>query len=100
MRDGTDPNATADSARAQFDNYVDQQWKTCTCSGLARALHATQDSFARGHAGFQPWSGGLVSLSHFYHDAYPSDAERADAVAASAALIRKYKQGCKSQCPK
>jgi hypothetical protein len=99
MRDGKNPKATPESAKKDFDDFVDQQWKTCTCGGLARALHAVQDSFARGHAGFQPWSGGIPSPSHVFGDAYPSRTERSRAENASAELIRKYTRSCSNQCP-
>lgn len=98
MRDGTDSRVTPQSARREFNDFVDQQWKRCACSGLARALHAVQDSYARGHAGFQPWSGGLPKPSHVYHDAYPSKGEYDGAVDASAGLIRKYNRKCKREC--
>ncbi|MEO8017120.1 MAG: RHS repeat-associated core domain-containing protein [Pseudomonadota bacterium] len=100
MRDGTNANETAATASAKYDEYVDQQWKTCICGGLARALHAMQDSFPAGHAGFQPWSGGLPSVSHVYHDGYPSPQVRSSAVNASARVIRDYEKNCKTGCPK
>ncbi len=100
MRDGTNPRATPESARRDFGDFVAQQWKLCSCGGLARALHALQDSYARGHAGFQPWSGGLPQPSHAFHDAWPSTGERTGAVHASAGLIRKYNATCRSQCLK
>jgi RHS repeat-associated protein len=100
MRDGTNPRATPESAGKDFNDFVEQQWKQCTCAGLARALHAVQDSYARGHGGFQPWSGGLPKPSHVYHDAYPSRSERTGAVNASAGLIRKYNTNCQNQCLK
>ena len=99
MRDGTNPNATPGTAQNDFNEYVSGQWKSCSCSGLARALHAVQDSFARGHAGNQPWSGGLPTPAHGYHDGYPKD-ERKGAEKASADLITKFKNGCKGSCPK
>ena len=100
MRDGTNPKETDATAKAKYDQYVDQQWKTCTCEGLARTLHAIQDSFPVGHAGFQPWSGGLPSVSHVYHDGYPSPHVRSSAVSASANAIRHYEKSCKMGCPK
>jgi uncharacterized protein RhaS with RHS repeats len=102
MRDGTNPNATVESTRTLFDQYVNDQSKSCTCGGLARALHAVQDSYAAGHVGFQPWSGGflglrLPSLSHLYHDAYPTPTERSGAVNASANLLIQFGK-CKTGC--
>ncbi|WP_082541871.1 MULTISPECIES: hypothetical protein [unclassified Rhizobacter] len=100
MRDGTNRNATVDSASRDFNEFVDRQWKTCTCEGLARAMHAIQDSYARGHAGFQPWSGGVPSVSHAYADAYPSKSERDGAIRAAVELIRRHQKDCKDQCPR
>ena len=100
MRDGTNPDSTVESARGDFNNFLNAQWKSCSCEGLARALHAIQDSYARGHANFQPWGGGLPSPSHVYHDGYPSRNERARAVKASVDLIRRYTKECANQCPK
>lgn len=100
MRDGTNRNATVDSASRDYNEFVDGQWKTCTCEGLARAMHAIQDSYARGHAGFQPWSGGVPSVSHAYADAYPSKNERDGAIRATVELIRRHQKDCKDQCPR
>jgi hypothetical protein len=99
MRDGTNPSSTVESAVRDFGDFVNGQWKTCTCEGLARAMHAIQDSFARGHAGFQPWTGGLPSASHALGDAYPSKAERDGAIKASVDLIRRFGKECKDKCP-
>ena len=100
MRNGKDPNATPQSAQQAFNQYVHGQWTSCTCEGLARAIHATQDSFAGGHSGFQPWSGGIPSPSHVWQDSWPTSEQSNDAVQASADLIRDYEQGCKDRCPK
>jgi RHS repeat-associated protein len=100
MRDGTNPSATVDSARRDYNDFVDGQWKSCTCEGLARAMHAVQDSYARGHANFQPWSGGLPSVSHAHADGYPSRSEREGAINASVELIRRHGKECKEQCPR
>jgi hypothetical protein len=53
MRNGKDPNSTVYSARQKFDEFVNNQWELCSCDDLARVLHAVQDSYARGHRGFQ-----------------------------------------------
>ena len=99
MSDGT-TNQTTAQAQGLYNQYVNQQWKSCTCEGLAQTLHAIQDSYARGHAGFQPWTGGLPSLAHAFHDAYPSQQEYNGAVDASANAIRTYETKCKFSCPK
>ena len=99
MRDGTDPNETPGTAQARLEAYVKEQLSLCTCGGLAKALHATQDSFAAGHAGGQPWSGGLPSASHVYNDSYPTNQARQGAVNASVNVIRRYKEICE-ECKK
>jgi len=105
MRDGSNGSKqTPEMAKSKFDNYVDQSWKSCDCAGLARALHAIQDSFAAGHRGFQPWDGGSTSLhlptaAHAYHDGYPTKQEYNDAVNASVEQIKKYNKNCKYSCP-
>lgn len=98
MRDGKNPGATAQSAQREFDAYVQQSWKLCTCQGLARALHAVQDSHAAGHAGFQRWSGGIPSGSHLYHDGFPTPGERGGALNDSVRIIRQYQGNCKKSC--
>lgn len=100
MRDGTNPDATVTSASRDYGEFVGGQLKSCTCEGLARAMHAVQDSYARGHAGFQPWSGGMPSASHVRADSYPSKGEREGAIKASVDLIRRFGKDCKDQCPR
>ena len=95
MRDGSPGSSdTVADAERKFSNFVDEQWKNCTCASLARALHALQDSFAKGHEGFKPWAGGIPTPSHVYNDSYPSDEVRKKAEKASADLIRKYDSNC------
>jgi RHS repeat-associated protein len=99
MRDGTNPNDTVETARDNYQKFVNDQMATCSCEGLARALHAVQDSFAAGHVGFQPWSGGFFGIPspiHFYHDMFPTDQEWSNAVIASAKLLDRYNNSCPS----
>ena len=82
-----------------FNDYVDTQIASCTIAGLARALYAVQDSAARGHKGFQPWSGGatplhIPSARHINGDWNPSRAEKAAAVQKSKGIIQRFKQSC------
>jgi RHS repeat-associated protein len=89
-------------ANARYQQYVNDQMGSCSCAGLARALHAIQDSFSAAHAGFQPWSGGRFtppSPAHVYKDSYPSKQTWQQAVNASVATIRRYKEQC-TQCQK
>jgi RHS repeat-associated protein len=98
MRNGRDPTNTVSAARKAFGKYVDVESRSCTCEGLARALHAVQDSHAAGHSGFQPWNGGIPSASHIWQDATPVSREWDGAVQDSAKLIRKYQKECKKDC--
>ncbi|MCL2306842.1 MAG: hypothetical protein FWC38_01110 [Proteobacteria bacterium] len=88
-------HGSPEAAQRAFNSYIDASLKECTCEGLARALHAVQDSFARGHAGFQPWCGGTPSASHLWHDGNPSPQDRNGAINASAGLIRQFNDKCK-----
>ncbi|SDN35727.1 Ig-like domain repeat protein [Polaromonas sp. JS666] len=96
MRDGTGTQ-TAEQAKVLFDEYIERQMSSCTIQGLARAAHAVQDSFAAGHRHFQPWAGGLPTPSHLRGDVLPSEATLNKAVAATKALILRYKQTCECQ---
>ncbi|MBT9513455.1 MAG: hypothetical protein IV104_14045 [Acidovorax sp.] len=97
MRDGTGPQ-TAEQAQALFHEYIERQLGSCSVQGLARALHALQDSFAAGHRDFQPWAGGVPGPEHLRGDVLPSQITLKKAVSASKALIEKYKQIC--ECKK
>ena len=87
-------------AEKLFDNYVTSQIATCTQEGLARALHAVQDSTAAGHQGFQPWSGWLHPIMvarHALGDIAP-DAKNVDsAVQKSKMVIKRFEEKC--PCP-
>jgi RHS repeat-associated protein len=92
-------NQPAWLAQDLFNDYVDTQLSSCTIEGLARALHAVQDSAARGHKGFQPWYGGstplhIPSLSHINGDWNPSAAEKTEAVQKSRGIIQRFKKSC------
>lgn len=94
MRNGVDGETTSQAA-AKYSQYVESQLETCTCAGLARALHAVQDSHSGAHENFQPWTGSMVpSPSHVFKDSYPSTERRRKVVAASVAVIRKFQEEC------
>ncbi|MBC5763896.1 RHS repeat-associated core domain-containing protein [Ramlibacter albus] len=95
MSDGSN-GQTAGEARQLHREYVEQHLAQCTLAGLARALHAVQDGFARGHRGFQPWSGGSPGASHIAGDVVASPETYDRAVQASRELIDEYKVKC--QC--
>jgi RHS repeat-associated protein len=96
MRDGT-RNQTVSQAQALYNQYLSDQIASCTEEGLARALHAAEDSAARGHRGFQPWFGGLPSFKHFEGDFKPTQAEIAAGVANAQAVLSRYKAKCACQ---
>jgi hypothetical protein len=99
MSNGTAGESAA-AANAKYQQYLKEQMGSCSCAGLARALHAIQDSYSPAHTGFQPWNGSKVpSPSHVYKDSYPSKAVWQQAVNASVAAIRSYKEQC-TQCQK
>lgn len=93
MRDGTTDQTVA-QAQSLYNQYLTDQIAKCTEEGLARALHAAEDSAARGHKGFQPWSGGIPSASHLEGDLLPTAAETAEAVANARAILKRYKEHC------
>jgi hypothetical protein len=96
MSDGTTGQSVA-QAQALYDQYVNAQLATCTQLGLARALHAVEDSAAEGHSGFHPWEGGIPSLSHMWGDFFPSSAAVAEATQKARDVIARFKQQCSCQ---
>ena len=95
MRDGVS-GESAEHAREQYDRFIESEIARCTPDGLARALHAAQDSAASGHKDFQPWYGGMPSRSHLKGDFFPNGAEWSDAVQKSREVIDRYETRC--QC--
>ncbi len=99
MRDGTSGESAIDAER-RYDNYVEEQIRSCSVDGLARALHAVQDSAARGHKGFQSWSGGVPSGSHTQSDFFPSANEWQEALQKSRDVVQRIKERCSCICKK
>jgi hypothetical protein len=97
MRNGAN-GESADDAESKYNSYVNSQLALCTIDGLAHALHAVQDSTAGGHSGFQRWSGGLPSASHFKDDLFPGDQNWDDGKAKTKDAVRKFKLMC--GCPR
>lgn len=98
MSDGT-ANQPAWLAQELYNYYVDTQIRTCKQEGLARALHATQDSAALGHTDFSPWNGGHTSLHipsflHIAEDWFPGAGAKAEAIDKSKDVLRKYHDIC------
>jgi hypothetical protein len=99
------PGEAAASCASRTKKYVDEQLKQCTLPALAKALHAIQDSFPRGHRGGRQWKGMprekdgedlLDSAVHLLNDLLPSTGK---AAAATKATILEYCQSC-GQCKK
>jgi RHS repeat-associated protein len=93
MSDGTTGQTVA-QAQALYEQYVNAQIASCTQLGLARALHAVEDSAASGHSGFHPWEGGIPSLSHMWGDFFPSSAAVEEATQKAREVIARFKQQC------
>lgn len=96
MRDGK-TGQSPEEARRLFDKYVDDNIRSCTQEGLARALHAVQDTSPAGHRGFQAWSGGfggIPSPAHLRGDVLPSKRTLDDAIEKSKEVLRRYKASC------
>jgi RHS repeat-associated protein len=93
MRDGKTGQSVGDAFQ-RYQKYIDDNINSCTQEGLARALHAVQDSTAAGHRGFQPWSGGVPGLAHLRGDVVPSKRSLDSAIEKSKEIIDRYKSTC------
>ncbi|MFZ5843358.1 MAG: hypothetical protein ACOY3E_10720 [Pseudomonadota bacterium] len=81
-----------------YENYVERQLASCTINGLAKALHAIQDSFAGGHSGYKYYDGlKTLTLSHVLQDLAPSDAEQVGIAKFTAMIIKRFQENC-SKC--
>jgi RHS repeat-associated protein len=86
-------------AEALTEGYIEKQLGTCTLQGLANALHAEQDKYPDGHRGYQPYSGGMVSLEHIWGDtAGASGGPLDDAYHATRDTLRRFKEMCPCEC--
>lgn len=86
---------STESARRRTEDYINGQLSRCNADGLGRALHAEQDKYTAGHRGYQPWYGG-ISLKHTWKDEFGGG--EPEAVAASVALIKRFKEMCPCAC--
>ncbi|WP_082552064.1 Ig-like domain-containing protein [Massilia sp. Root351] len=93
MSDGTS-DQTPQQAEDLYSNYVNENIASGTPEGLARALHAVQDSAASGHRGFQPWAGGIPSPRHLRGDVLPSLSSLDLAIKKSKDVIDRYNERC------
>jgi RHS repeat-associated protein len=87
-------------AVAKTQSFINYQLSLCTVEGLGRALHAAQDSTARGHVGAQPfsslWNLLMTNPSHYWHDYFvtSSNSNYQQGVTQSRELIRMYREKC------
>jgi len=79
---------------SKIDIFIESELAKCSIEGLANALHATQDGFASGHGGTEPWGGGWPGWGHIAGDKWPSRETRGKAVDASRALIDRFVKRC------
>lgn len=93
MSDGTS-RQTPQEAEKLYNSYVESNLASGTQDGLARALHAIQDSAAEGHRGFQPWPGGIPSLDHIRDDIWPSQQSLAEAIQKTRDALNRFGGAC------
>lgn len=82
-----------------YQNYIDRELKSCDTAGLARALHAIQDSFAGGHEGLQTY-GGLrgLTLHHLFRDYFLKPEQITGAISASQQALQQFQRKCDAGC--
>ncbi|KAB2838884.1 MAG: hypothetical protein F9K47_17100, partial [Burkholderiales bacterium] len=83
--------------RNRMNNFINEQLRTCTFWGLAKALHAIQDSTAPAHSGCHEYDGS-VDIGHIATDTYPPQRSLDEAEVRTAAMIRGFLQMCKCFC--
>jgi RHS repeat-associated protein len=80
-----------------FNWYVKNQLDQCTWPGLAKALHAVQDSYAGGHRDMHSYAGlRSVGPGHLKADMIPSEAENAGVTGVTQNVIKAWLEKC--QC--
>jgi hypothetical protein len=89
-------NESAQSARRNTEEYINENLRKCNAEGLGRALHAEQDKYAGGHRGYQPWYGKGGRVKHWLKD--ETGGGEWEAVRASIALIKRFKEMCPCAC--
>lgn len=80
--------------------YIQDQLATCNWDGLARALHAAQDSAAPGHRGCQPYSTyEKAPWRHRMSDAFPGPKALTEAAENTREILRQFKERCRCSAP-
>jgi RHS repeat-associated protein len=95
LANGDEPK---DQARSKFARYLDGQLKACTAEGLARALHAVQDTSSEGHWNFQSYYDGSVDISHIFSDAYPNPNNEVAGRVLSEGILGRFLESCPCTC--
>ena len=90
-----------DVARSRFGKYIGDNLASCTVEGLARSLHAVQDSTAEGHRNFQPYNGIInLDISHLLNDMFPSPNNEVAGRVLSMGILGQYLEKCPCSCGK
>jgi RHS repeat-associated protein len=84
---------TKEQCRRKTEEFVQSELSGCTLDGLANAIHAVQDSYAGGHAGYQTYD-GLVGPIHILQDLAPNRTHRSRMISDTNALIKAWKTTC------
>jgi hypothetical protein len=85
-------NQSVQQAQLATAAEIHEKMSLGTLKGTGYALHTNDDSFAGGHAGYQPY-GGLkeIPFSHYVNDFFPSSETVKQAQASAIQLINSYK---------
>ncbi len=93
----SEPGESIESAMNRAESRIVLMLSQCNAESLGYALHTEQDKYAGGHMGYQPWYGDSIpSFAHWRADTFHSDT--AGAIAASANIIRRFKEKCPCAC--
>jgi len=91
------PGQSQACARAGAQSFINTQIGTGTLRGLGEALHAKEDSFARGH-GYAVWDGNLTWL-HVWQDWTPTPNEMLNAIRSDMQIIQDFNHGGQYSVP-
>ena len=92
----TPPGLNSYQAQSAFGEYLEEQLALCNLAGLAKALHAIQDSYAGGHRNFQPYNGlSSITFSHVRNDFVPDNDTQTAATVATQNAVSLFNKKCK-----
>ena len=89
------PGMSQLACQSRYQDYIEEQIASCTKQGLAKAIHAAQDSYAGGHRDFHSYT-GFWSLppTHIYKDAFPSPGEVYGVPRVTQNIIERFNETC------